>query len=228
MTKIYQRLQRISPYLWPRYSFTVENLNSNPLLKRLFDQNKDCPSFCDRHVYFQYIMEATIKGRPIDYLEFGVYKGDSIKEWIDLNRHLDSRFYGFDTFTGLPENWTYAVKKGAFNLDGNIPELKDSRVKMIRGLFQDTLIPFLNTFKRRNMMIIHLDADLFSSTLYVLTQLDSVLNKGDVLMFDEFSSIAGEFKAFDLYKQAYRRAFRMISKVRFYGWLCDQVAFIVD
>jgi hypothetical protein len=32
--------------------------------------------------------------------------------------YLESKFYGFDTFVGLPEDWTYRMKKDAFNLNG--------------------------------------------------------------------------------------------------------------
>ena len=112
MTTIFEKLQRISPILWPKYSFAVENLNLNPQLKKFFNENKDCPIFDSRSKHFNYICKEIVKENPIDYLEFGVYKGDSIREWSGLNLHLESRFFGFDTFTGLPEDWTYSIKKG--------------------------------------------------------------------------------------------------------------------
>ena len=144
------------------------------------------------------------------------------------NQHTESRFFVFDTFTGLPENWTYSMKKGAFSAGGNIPVIEDSRVKIVKGLFQNSLRPFLKTFTRKNRMFIHLDADLFSSTLYVFTEMDKILSTGDILAFDEFSSITGEFKAFMDYKVSFNRKFRMISKVLSKGWLCVQVAFIIE
>jgi hypothetical protein len=228
MSSIYAKLQWIAPYLYPKYSLTIDNINLNPILKQLCNENKGCPQFSNRREYFRYIGEEIIKGNPIDYLEFGVYKGDSIKEWININQHPESRFYVFDTFEGLPEDWSYSIKAGYFNVDGNIPDIKDSRVKMIKGLFQDTLRPFLKTFVRNNRIVVHLDADLFSSTLYVLTQLDSILNKDDILMFDRFNLPAGEFKAFIDYKSAYYRKFKMIAKIPSYKWVCAQVAFVIE
>lgn len=73
-------------------------------------------------------------------------------------------------------------------------------------------------------MVIHLDADLFSSTLYVLTQLNSFFKSGDILMFDEFSALIGEFKAFNDYREAYYRSFKIIAKVPSNGWISDQIA----
>ena len=36
--------------------------------------------FKDRYSLYQYLNEIIIKEKPISYLEFGVYKGDSIKK----------------------------------------------------------------------------------------------------------------------------------------------------
>ena len=55
---------------------------------------------------------------PIDYLEFGVRYGDSLFKWSGLNAHPDSRFIGFDSFEGIPEDWvsvTGESKKGAMS-----------------------------------------------------------------------------------------------------------------
>ena len=114
----------------------------------------------------------------IDYFQFGVYRGDSIREWSTLSDSPNSRFYGFDTFTGLPEHWFKDFGMGAFDVCGKIPDLIDHSVTFVKGTFQDTLENFLNGFNRRNRIVVHIDADLYSSTLFVLLSMHNNLKEG--------------------------------------------------
>ena len=86
-------------------------------------------------------INTSINNTAITYCEFGVFKGASIKYWSSLNTHDDSRFFGFDTFSGLPENWdnfTGGLQKGTFDTHGLVPNINDERVSFYKGLFQDT------------------------------------------------------------------------------------------
>src|SRR5262249_4819019 len=58
------------------------------------------------------------------YLEFGVYKGASINRHAALRPMV--RFYGFDSFRGLPETWTMGAPKGAFALNGKLPPVRSN------------------------------------------------------------------------------------------------------
>lgn len=165
-----------------------------------------------RKQLYQYI-NSTIGNIGITYCEFGVYKGASIKYWSQLNTNESSQFIGFDTFTGLPEDWdnfTGGLLKGTFDTKGQVPNIKDERVIFQKGLFQETLPEFLNTFKISNLLIINIDADLYSSTLYVLTKAHNILKKGSIIIFDEFSSVLHEFRAFEDYCKAYNVRFEVI------------------
>src|SRR5687767_2350806 len=73
---------------------------------------------------FKWINENHLKEQPLDYFEFGVYKGNSIKWWIENRKHEGDRFYGFDTFTGLPEDFG-SIKKGGYSAGEHIPETGD-------------------------------------------------------------------------------------------------------
>lgn len=146
-----------------------------------------------------------LSSKPVHYFEFGVASGASFKWWLENSRHADSHFYGFDTFEGLPEDWGGFYQKGA--MSHGIPQVNDERAKFFKGLFQDTLVPFIQDHQALMRLpvrkVIHLDADLFTSTLFTLSQFYPYLQKGDVLIFDEFSVANHEFKALDLFEEAF-------------------------
>jgi len=148
-----------------------------------------------RYKLYKYIVERENLERDIDYLEFGVSKGASFKWWVDTIKDKNSSFFGFDTFTGLPEDWG-PFKRGAMSGDNKIPEIDDTRCTFYQGLFQKTLHDFIEKHPFNKRTILHLDADLYSSTLYVLTAISSKLKPGDILFFDEFNVPLHEFKAF--------------------------------
>ena len=78
----------------------------------------------------------------MDYLEFGVSGGLSFKWWVDKCANNKNKFYRFDTFEGLPENWG-TFKKG--DMSANIPTIDDTSVKFVKGLFEDTIPTFFST-----------------------------------------------------------------------------------
>jgi O-methyltransferase len=149
-----------------------------------------------RYELYEYIINKENIVGNIDYLEFGVASGNSFKWWLEKVKDEDSRFYGFDTFTGLPEKWG-PFNIGDMNPGKEIPKYKDSRYVFINGLFQQTLNEFLNKFKSNKRKIIHMDADLYSSTSFVLHALTPFIKSNDILLFDEFNVPMHEFKAFD-------------------------------
>jgi O-methyltransferase len=153
---------------------------------------------------------------PITYLEFGVYRGDSVRWWLGRIVDPKSRFVGFDTFTGLPEWWRATEPAGHFNADGRVPDIKDSRCSFQVGLFQETLPQFVRENDLSGRLVVHLDADMFTSTLYVLTNLAKVLKPGDILFFDEFSCPLDEFRAFEEFTRAFRVKYEVLGAVQGY------------
>ena len=55
-------------------------------------------------LYNNIIQNEKLDGE-INYLEFGVASGESFEWLMRKNTHASSSFYGFDTFTGLPEDF---------------------------------------------------------------------------------------------------------------------------
>jgi len=80
-------------------------------------------------------------------------------------------------------------------------------------MFQDTLPRFLRDFARNKRLVLHLDADLYSSTLFVLTSVASLLRPGDLLPFDEFAAPAHEFRAFDDFVKAFGLCYEVVGAV---------------
>jgi len=175
---------------------------------------KDCPQFRQRTELYDHLQTKHVKERPIDYLEFGVYQGESIKYWSTINRHEQSRFFGFDTFTGLPENWKKFcgdMPAGVFDCGGAVPQTDDRRIQFVKGLYQDTLDQFLSQFNPRSQLVIHDDSDLYSSTLFLLTRCHDLLNSDVILIFDDFSSVLNQFRALEDYCAAYRRKYTVLG-----------------
>ena len=171
----------------------------------------DCPRFRNREEMYGYLQHTALKDAPIDYIEFGVADGSSLRSWCAINQHLGSRFFGFDSFTGLPEDWRADRPKGTFNRDGIPPEIADPRVRFHVGLFQDSLPDFLDSYRPSNRVVIHNDSDLYSSTLYTLTTMERIISRDTVVVFDEFSDALHEYRALIDYSAAYRRVFKIIA-----------------
>ena len=184
------------------------NLNYSTFPQNPFDYKK-------RYDLYNYIAQNEVAKQEFDYLEFGVSRGTSFKWWIENISNKDSRFYGFDTFTGLPEDWG-PFKKGAMSNGNKPPEIDDGRHQFYQGLFQDTLYKFLKDHTLDRRMVVHLDADLYSSTLFVLTTLSSYLKKGDILIFDEFNVPLHEYKAFMEWVGAFYINYSVIGEVNNY------------
>jgi hypothetical protein len=161
----------------------------------------------------------------MDFLEFGVFEGASLKEWTDLHKNPQSRFFGFDSFEGLPEDWGRNLKASAFSLGGQIPALADPRIQLVKGWFQDSLPGFLASFTPQDQLVLHIDSDLHSSAIYVMTRMDHLIRPGTVIIFDEFASALHEFRALDDYCRAYRRGVRPVAMTSDFA---AQAAFIVD
>jgi hypothetical protein len=135
------------------------------------------------------------------WLEFGVYKGDDLKQ---IARQHAGDIYGFDSFEGLPEDWTHFQKKGRFSLEGALPSQLPSNAKLVQGWFDQTLPGFLNEHEQP-IAFLHIDSDLYSSAKTVLELVHGRLRPGTIIQFDDFINYPGwkegEHKAFQEFVQ---------------------------
>jgi hypothetical protein len=129
-------------------------------------------------------------------LEFGVCEGysiklikDAVEQFWPNNSNL--KIFGFDSFVGLPEDWTFdtgeqevlLINKGGFDQGGKIPDIPD--VKFYAGWFEDTIPQYLPIAEP--MALIHVDCDLYSSTKLVFDTLYPYIVSGTILVFDEWT-----------------------------------------
>jgi len=131
------------------------------------------------------------------WLEFGVASGNTINY---ISRFTNRTVYGFDSFEGLPEKWRNGFDKGAFTRNGNLPQVNNN-VTLIKGWFNETLLNFIQS-QNKKVSFIHMDADLYSSTKYILNILKDYIDTDCIIVFDElvnypgFDGDTGELKAF--------------------------------
>jgi hypothetical protein len=117
-------------------------------------------------------------------LEFGVWKGESINYFAELLPHL--QIFGFDSFKGLEENWTGTnLSKEHFTLNGAVPK-HSKNVTLICGWFEETLPNFVKSIQNEKIKILHMDADTYKPTKYVLRMLSGNLFQGSIIIFDEY------------------------------------------
>lgn len=191
------------------YSRKLDRLNRLPLLRAYVARYPGVPCFDTREAMWDHL--AGLRSEAIDYLEFGVHTGHSILHWAGANRAPDSRFFGFDSFEGLPEEWNRTYPKGHFDTKGQVPSTSDPRLQFVKGLFQSRLDGFLASYEPGGRkLVVHIDCDLYASALYCLTKLDRFLTPGTILVFDEFGDVQHEFRAFSDYLSSYRRQAKLI------------------
>lgn len=130
----------------------------------------------------------TIGDVPVLYLEFGVAGGKSMRAMAERFTHAKSRFFGFDSFEGIPEGWTHHPR-ASFSMKGKAPVFTDKRIQPVQGWFQDSVPGFLKALETKPEVpvLVHYDADLYSSTLFLLCTLWPHF-PDYYFLFDEFMS----------------------------------------
>lgn len=131
-------------------------------------------------------------------LEFGVGRGKSMR-WIASQ--LEDTVHGFDSFEGIQEHWngnpigSFAQKK--------MPKVPDN-VEFHVGYFDATLPGFLDRHPGP-VAFLHVDCDLYSSTVTIFELLGDRLQPGAIVLFDEYYNFhrwqQHEFRAFQEFVQ---------------------------
>ncbi|MBV5330043.1 MAG: class I SAM-dependent methyltransferase [Chlorobium sp.] len=156
--------------------------------------------FSKRETLWDYALSC-VDNNPGTFLEFGVFNGNSINYFS--KRCPNNVFFGFDSFEGLSEDWKgHHSPKGAFNLDGHRPKVNNN-VTLIKGWFNNTIPKFLSETVTNDIIFVHIDGDTYEAAKTVLNGLHKYLNKGVLVLFDEYIGYPnwenGEYKAWAEY-----------------------------
>ena len=139
-----------------------------------------------------------------DYYEFGVFRGYTLWRAQQSAKQLgirDPRFWGFDSFQGLPAVTGTDAEDGIF-FEGQFACSREevlsqlsargadmNRITLIKGYFSESLTPRtrqIHAFRPAGVVLI--DCDLYSSTVEVLAWLADLLQENSILLFDDWKS----------------------------------------
>lgn len=143
-------------------------------------------------------------------IEFGVYTGQSLRLIAD---HMP--VIGLDSFEGLPEDWRPGFGKGKFHYPGTLALPFHSRAMIVPGLFKDSL-PWLLERGLPWLGLVHIDCDLYSSTVTALDAVLPYIGAETFIVFDEFHGYPGheehEMKAWEEFVIRNKITYSMIGE----------------
>ena len=122
-------------------------------------------------------------------LEMGVCTGRTINFIAALNP--EHKIYGFDSFEGLPHAWvglnnySFPIGEFGFKESGMVPAVLHN-VCLVKGLFSETLPVFSREImKDAPIGFLHIDCDMYQSTMDVFQHIGHRLVPGSIVLFDE-------------------------------------------
>ena len=169
-----------------------------------------------------------------NFLEFGVYTGESMLHFYDIyhKNNIKSTFYGFDSWKGLPKelvdkNNPTVWCEGQFTTNGFVnPELLNKpNIHLFNGWFLETLTDSLaETLGEKSVGLVHMDCDIYTSTIQCLEFLiqHNLLADESIIIYDDWGAYltvplvgeweVGEAKAHKEITEKYNLNFELISK----------------
>ena len=176
----------------------------NPDFKAFFDGVEPYTLVPPERCYILLTLARNAVNVPGDFAECGVWKGGTTLMLARvLNGRSDKTLYLFDSFEGLPEvdrekdSW---FQKGQYSA-GSVTLVEDLLRDFKRTVnIRPGWIP--NTFKgleNRRYAFVHIDVDIYQSTLDCCKYFYPRMVPGGMMLFDEyaFAAAAGEKQAVD-------------------------------
>ena len=168
----------------PRIAQAMDTIGSIVGFRR-WNRDLGAPAYTTRvKLWRQTILpRLTASANPVSVFEFGVAYGEASRWWLD---HLPSgtlKYEGFDLFTGLPTAWRN-LPVGAFDANGQTPQIDDDRVTWHIGDVGETIIE-VDWREHPGQRLFIFDLDLYAPSLAVWKVVQEQLKPGDLLYFDE-------------------------------------------
>jgi hypothetical protein len=197
--------------------FTAIRLASEESARYVLEHMRAVPNFDTDYDLHDWVTRTQLNRDLLSrgwIMEFGVATGRTLNHFARLLPQ--KRVYGFDGFEGLPENWTSRMPKGFFARD-SLPRVREN-CELIVGWFDQTLPKFQQTRLGKNpIALLHVDCDLYSSTVTILNNLKNNIVPGTVIVFDEYMNYPGwqldEFKAWQEHCAMYGVKYEYIGRV---------------
>jgi len=155
---------------------------------------------------------------PGSIVECGVFKGASLARFSifrDLfGNPYSKKIIGFDTFGDFPETSFEADKKvrqkfideagnQSISVEQMIQVLKhkkcDSNVELVSGNICHTVPKYVEGHPELKISLLNLDTDIYEPAVTILEHLYPRIEKGGVLILDDYGHFPGETKAIDKY-----------------------------
>lgn len=131
-------------------------------------------------------------------LDLGVYKGESTRGLAEV--FPDVTIHGFDSFEGLPGDWSIALAGHFGDVAGVLPDVP-ANVLLHKGWFSETLPPWSLKYAGHAISLLRVDCDIYSSTKEAFDVLGPMLRPGSWILFDELIGYQGwqdhEYRAFE-------------------------------
>jgi O-methyltransferase len=161
--------------------------------------------------------------RPINgyYMEFGSHKGHTMRlAWDAFHSLFDWTYVAFDSFEGLPE--IQEIDRMEIWREGSLKTAEEDFIRLVaehgmpreklvtvKGFYDQTLTPELKErLLPTRAAVIYVDCDLYTSTVPVLEFARHFLQRGTVLVFDDWFCFygdpdRGERRAFREFQERY-------------------------
>lgn len=167
--------------------------------------NTRCPSY-----FMHCASQVEIKDGL--WAEFGVKFGKSMDILSDIKHAFfpnnKSRFCGFDSFEGFPENTQWGPQ-GHLSTDGYVPDIPGC--KFYKGWFKDS-IPLFNEHHDESLAFLHIDCDIYTSTVEILEGMKYKIVPGTVILFDDMLSYSKNLKLWTGEQHEFRAFMEFVKK----------------